>query len=104
MGIPLSHDGASLACNLALPSARKTHLGETLDDAAVMLGDFRIEKPAAQCLEAFERAFLVRLRAGRECPANIGGKDRGALRLAGYRKDDRDPPFFFSASIFFGST
>jgi hypothetical protein len=35
----------------------------TLDDAAVVLGDFRIEKVAAQCLEAFVRAFLVRSRA-----------------------------------------
>src|SRR6516164_1854886 len=31
-----------------------------LDDAAVVLGDLRIEKLTAQCLEAFERAFLVR--------------------------------------------
>ncbi len=31
-----------------------------LDDAAVMLGDLRIEELAAQRFEAFERAFLVR--------------------------------------------
>ena len=30
------------------------------DEAALVLGDFRIEKLAAQRLEAFERAFLVR--------------------------------------------
>jgi len=31
-----------------------------LDNAAVMLGDFRIDELAAQCFEAFERALLVR--------------------------------------------
>ncbi len=31
-----------------------------LDDAALVLGDLRIEKLMAQRLEAFERAFFVR--------------------------------------------
>jgi len=31
-----------------------------LDDAAVVLGDFRIQEVAAQRLKAFERALLVR--------------------------------------------
>jgi hypothetical protein len=31
-----------------------------LDDAAMVLGDLRIEKLAAQPLETFERALLVR--------------------------------------------
>ena len=33
-----------------------------LDDAAVVLGDLRIDEVAAQRFEAFERAFLVRPR------------------------------------------
>ena len=48
----------------------------TLDDAAVVLGDFRIEKVAAQCLEAFVRAFLVRPHQPR-IAGNIGGEDSG---------------------------
>jgi len=47
-----------------------------LDDAAVMLGDFRIEELAAQRLEAFERALLVRPHQPR-VPRHIGGEDRG---------------------------
>src|SRR5580704_6629277 len=46
------------------------------DDAAAVLGDFRIEKLAAQRLEAFERAFLVRPHQPR-IPRHIGGEDRG---------------------------
>jgi hypothetical protein len=45
-------------------------------DAAVMLGDLRIEELAAQRLEAFERAFLVRPHQPR-IPRHIGGEDRG---------------------------
>ena len=47
-----------------------------LDDAAVVLGDLRIEKLAAQRFEAFERAFLVRPHQPR-IPRHIGGEDRG---------------------------
>jgi hypothetical protein len=47
-----------------------------LDDAAMMLGDFRIDELAAQRLEAFERAFLVRPHQPR-IPRHIGGEDRG---------------------------
>ena len=46
------------------------------DDAAVVLGDFRIEELAAQRLEAFERALLVRPHQPR-IPRDIGGEDRG---------------------------
>ena len=47
-----------------------------LDDAAVVLGDLRIEELAAQRLEAFERPFLVRPHQPR-IPRHIGGQDRG---------------------------
>jgi len=47
-----------------------------LDDAAAVLGDFRIDELAAQRLEAFERAFLVRAHQPR-IPRHIGGEDRG---------------------------
>ena len=53
-----------------------------LDDAAPVLGDFRIEKLTAQRLEAFERAFLVRPHQPR-IASHIGGKDRG--KAAGLR-------------------
>jgi hypothetical protein len=46
------------------------------DDAAVMLGDFRIEELAAQRFEAFVRAFLVRPHQPR-IPRHIGGEDSG---------------------------
>ena len=47
-----------------------------LDDAAAVFGDFRIEKLAAQRLEAFERAFLVRPHQPR-IPGHISGEDCG---------------------------
>ena len=47
-----------------------------LDDAAMVLGDLRIEELAAQRLEAFERAFLIRPHQPR-IPRHIGGEDRG---------------------------
>ena len=46
-----------------------------LDDAAVVLGDFRIEELAAQRLEAFEGAVLVGSDQPR-IPRHIGGEDR----------------------------
>ena len=63
-GVPLGHcvlhlDRAARRVN----DARELHqkaVGGGLDDASVMLGDFRIDEFAAQRLEAFERAFLVR--------------------------------------------
>ena len=47
-----------------------------LDDAAAMLGDFRVDQLAAQRFEAFERALLVRPHQPR-IPRHIGGEDRG---------------------------
>ena len=47
-----------------------------IDDAALVLGDCRIDELAAQRLEAFERAFLVRPHQPR-IPGHIGGEDRG---------------------------
>jgi len=46
-----------------------------LNDAALVLGDLRIEKLAAQRFEAFKRALLVRSHQPR-IPRHIGGKDR----------------------------
>ena len=48
----------------------------------MVLGDFRIDELAAQRLEAFERAFLIRPHQPR-ISRHIGGKDRGEpARLA----------------------
>jgi hypothetical protein len=47
-----------------------------LDDAAVVLGDLWLDELMAQCLEAFERAFLVRPHQPR-ISRHIGGEDRG---------------------------
>jgi hypothetical protein len=47
-----------------------------LDDAAVVLGDFRIDELAAQRLEAFQGAFLVRFHQPRVA-RHIGSEDRG---------------------------
>jgi hypothetical protein len=54
-----------------------------LDDTAVVLGDFRIDKLAAQCFEAFERAFLIRPHQPR-VPRHIGGEDRGKTAGSGH--------------------
>jgi hypothetical protein len=59
--------------------ARKFHkhaVAGGLDDAALVLGDLRIEELMAQRFEAFERAFLVRPHQPR-IPRHIGGEDRG---------------------------
>ena len=45
-----------------------------LDDAAMVLGDFRIEELATQRLQAFERAFLVHPHQPR-IAGDIGGED-----------------------------
>jgi len=47
-----------------------------LDDAAPVLGDFRIDELAAQRFEPFERAFFVRPHQPR-ISRHIGGDDRG---------------------------
>ena len=54
-----------------------------LDDAALVLGDLRIDELAAQRLEAFERAFLVRPHQPR-IPRHIGGKNRGKTAGSGH--------------------
>ena len=46
-----------------------------LDDATMVLGDLRIDQLPAMCLEAFERAFLVRTHQARI--AGHIGEDRG---------------------------
>ena len=56
--------------------------GSKPGDAALMLGDFRIEELAAQRLEAFERAFLIRPHQPR-IPRDIGGEDRGEAARSG---------------------
>jgi hypothetical protein len=55
-----------------------------LDDAAVVFGDFRIDEFPAQCLEAFERAFLVR-PISREYGAT------SAASMAASRRSTRSP-------------
>src|SRR5438094_463025 len=55
-----------------------------LDDAAVVLGDLRIEKLAAQRFEAFERALLVRPHQPR-IPRHISGEDRGETAGPGHQ-------------------
>jgi len=57
----------------------------------VVLGDLRIEELAAQCLEAFERAFLVRPHQTRVA-RHIGGEDRG--KAAGSGHGCGGPPYF----------
>ena len=47
-----------------------------LDDAAVVLGDLRVDQLAAERFEPFERAFLVRPHQPR-IARHIGGEDRG---------------------------
>src|SRR5262249_37944198 len=59
-----------------------------LDDAAVVLGDLRIDEFAAQRLEAFERAFLIRL--SREYPATSAA--RIAARRRVWLTSPRSPP------------
>ena len=54
-----------------------------LDDAAVVLGDLRVEKLMAQRLEAFLRALLVRPHQPR-IPRHIGGEDRGEAAGRGH--------------------
>ena len=55
-----------------------------LDDAALVLGDLRIEELAAQLLEAFERALLVCPHQPR-IPRHIGGEDRGETTGRGHQ-------------------
>jgi hypothetical protein len=58
--------------------------GASLDGAAAMFGNFRIEKLAAQRFEAFERAFLVCPQSAANTP-HIRGDDcasRRSVRLA----------------------
>ena len=87
LGVPLGHrllhrDRAAHR----IDDAGKFHqqpVAGGLDDAALVLGDLRIEKLAAQRLEAFERAFLVRPHQPR-IPRHIGGEDRGETAGRGH--------------------
>jgi hypothetical protein len=75
-----------------------------LDDAALVLGDLRIEELAAQRLEAFKRAFLVQPHQPR-IARDISGEDRG--ETAGRGHPSGNPArrsAFASAVVFFGST
>src|SRR5580704_17201567 len=54
-----------------------------LDDPAAMLGHFRVEELAAQCFEAFERAFLVHPHQPR-IPRHIGCEDCGETADCGH--------------------
>ena len=79
-GVPLGHRLLHLdRAAHRIDDAGKLHqqaVAGGLDDAAPVLGDLRIEELAAQRLEAFERALLVRPHQPR-IPRHIGGEDRG---------------------------
>jgi hypothetical protein len=78
--VPLRHrllhcDGAAHC----IDDARKFHqhpVAGGLDDAAVVLGDLRIDELMAQRFEAFEGAFLVRPHQPRVA-GHLGGQNRG---------------------------
>ncbi len=67
---PIDSDAACANCLLRM-------LGKADHPSlAVVRGDIRIDKLAAQRFEAFERAFLVRPHQPR-IPRHVGGEDRG---------------------------
>src|ERR1700758_3187956 len=55
------------------------------EDAAVVLGDLRIEELAAQPFEAFERPSLARPHQPR-IPRHIGGEDRSETAGRGHSR------------------
>src|SRR5262249_7599815 len=62
-----------------IDDARKLYqqaVASSLDEAAVMLSNFRIDEFPTQRLEAFERAFFIRPHQPR-IARDIGSKDRG---------------------------
>jgi hypothetical protein len=59
-----------------------------LDEAALVLGDFRIEELATQCSEAFESPALVGADQPR-IPRHVGGEDR--RKAAGQRHRPAQP-------------
>ena len=83
-GIALGHrllhrDGAAHRVD----DARKRHqhaVAGHFDDPPMMLGDLRLDQIAAQRLQTFERAFLVRPHQPR-IPGDIGRQDRGKTAL-----------------------
>ena len=82
-GVPLRHrllhrDGAAHCIDDA-GKLRQHAVAGGLDDAAVMLGDLRIDELMAQRFEAFVRAFLIR-PISREYPAT------SAARIAARRR------------------
>jgi len=69
-----------------IDDARKFHqhsVAGGLDDAAMVLGDLRIEELMAQRFQAFERTLLVRPHQPR-IPRHIGGEDRGETAAGGH--------------------
>ena len=54
-----------------------------LDDAAVMLGDLRVNQLPAVRLEAFEHALLIRPHHAR-IARHVGGEDRGETAGRGH--------------------
>jgi len=55
----------------------------SLDDAATVLGDLRVDQLPAMRFEAFERALLVPAHQAR-IPRHIGGEDGGKPLLLGH--------------------
>jgi hypothetical protein len=65
--------------SLYIYHTRKFHqhaVAGALDDAAVMLGDLRIDEPPVQRFASLVRAFFVRPHQPR-IACHIGGEDRG---------------------------
>src|SRR5262249_49859484 len=86
---PLNLDGAAHC----IDDARKLDqhaVASSLDDAPVMLGDFRIDQLATMRLQAVERAFLIRPHQPRVA-RHIGGQDRGKATRRGRVTAPRDP-------------
>jgi len=74
---PVTLRSSPVAARCALDAGKFHQQAVTggLDDAAVVLADFRIDQLAAKGFEAFERAFFVRSHQPR-MPRHIGGEDR----------------------------
>jgi hypothetical protein len=86
-GVPLGHRLLHLdRAAHCIDDARKFHqhaVAGGLDNAAAVLGDLRIDKLAAQRLEAFERPFLVRSHQPR-IARHVGGDDRRETAFDGF--------------------
>src|SRR6266436_2785256 len=88
-GIACCTATAQRTASTTLANSTKQAVAGGLDDAAMVLGDRRIDELAAQRLEAFERAFLTPI--SREYPAT------SAAKIAARRRSTRAGPGGFMA-------